>query len=350
MAEQLRKVLLSQSEIPKQQTGPQAQPPSSNPKASRMGLGNLVMEEKYIDQAKHTVQERPRSIKRVSGEPRMPAPPGARCLMLNSIQQAANQTPLNLKQDPKATVFLALHVDLPYPPCTTPISQLQPVTILQLRMDIHLRGRVLFARRIGPVHNPHMSARALLEDQTGDVETIQVYLHKNKHGSPILHFASVFAIKEPYMSLDDHMGHTTRVDHPSNIVLLEGSEATSKFLSSYKESVKTPAKCKEEGNKALKDKAAGRAWDCYTAVLYLAANNAQEPDDITRNLSRNRAHTNLLLCCYDKAKTDAVASLSNHDDDRYKGLDSKAYFLLVAQLTTSGISRRLGLSASTSCN
>jgi hypothetical protein len=49
--------------------------------------------------------------------------------------------------------------------------------------------------------------------------------------------------------------------------------------------------------------------------------------DLARDLSRNRAHVNLLLSQFDEAEADAKASLIGRDDDqRSKELDSKALF------------------------
>lgn len=69
----------------------------------------------------------------------------------------------------------------------------------------------------------------------------------------------------------------------------------------------------------------------YTRGLQIVNENGGKKEDLTYDLFRNRAHVNLALARFDEAKTDeaktdAVSSLTGMEDQKYKGLDSKAYF------------------------
>lgn len=138
-------------------------------------------------------------------------------------------------------------------------------------------------------------------------------------------------IKEPFYTANDQGEATMRIDHPSDLVLSPHKEVITGLKSFSKVSkaapkVRTAKECKEDGNAALKQKELLRAHASYTEGLRLVTENAEVKDNLAYDISRNRAHVNLLLNRLDEAKADAMAAIINVEDQKHKDLDSKAYF------------------------
>ncbi len=86
-------------------------------------------------------------------------------------------------------------------------------------------------------------------------------------------------------------------------------------------------KLKEEGNAALEKQDLALAYARYTQGLTISkAAGILQAADLIRDLSRNRAHVNLLLDQLDEAKSDALGSLIGFHDENSRLLDSKASF------------------------
>lgn len=176
------------------------------------------------------------------------------------------------------------------------------------------------------------------EEEGGEIERLEVCLHKTRHGQDILESASVFVIKEPYFTLTDQGEATLRIDHPSDLVVCQ-DETANDILASLNEAKddvdgvtaaaeKFARACKDHGNAALEKQNLPLAHAKYTEGLKVARQNivSKSNPDLARDLSRNRAHVNLLLNQLDEAKADAKASLTGRQDQRSRELDSKAYF------------------------
>ncbi|KAK5133836.1 hypothetical protein LTR08_007167 [Meristemomyces frigidus] len=234
----------------------------------------------------------------------------------------------------------ALAVGCPYPPCTVPTRDLQPIRHSELRMDTHHRGRVLTLRRIAPVVK--LTARSWTvtqESSSGGTERLEVILHRSNHGQDILESESMFMVKEPYYTLSDQGDPTLRIDHPSDLVVCTGSLGNDISCPSSGEPggavaatafaapvTNTAKECKDEGNAALKQRALPRALAKYTNGLQLVAKDTAANGSIACDLHRNRAYVNLLLNRLDEAKADGTASLTGIKDQEHQDLDAKAYF------------------------
>ncbi|THX90129.1 hypothetical protein D6D05_00719 [Aureobasidium pullulans] len=181
-----------------------------------------------------------------------------------------------------------------YPPCLKPLAALDkasPLTNSMLLKDIHLhihhQGRALVVRVFGePVYlNNVVSLVNVVEDEAGDVERVQLFFSSTLPPQAMLAKGTVIAVKEPYYELCD------------------GSSYLRELL--------------RAGKSKYTD-----AIQCYTSGL----NTSGLTEAYRRDLRRNRAAVNLLAGYYDAAKTDALESLTGHNDDESRKLDTKALY------------------------
>jgi hypothetical protein len=110
-----------------------------------------------------------------------------------------------------------------YLPCTTPINQLRGVAIKDLQLETHHRGTYLLLRSITPPSR--MTAiMAIMEDENGDVITLQLYQQEDEDtraATDIVNVGTLLLVKEPYFKVMGDGDYGLRVDHLSDIVHLE---------------------------------------------------------------------------------------------------------------------------------
>ncbi|KAL2163791.1 hypothetical protein VTH06DRAFT_5850 [Thermothelomyces fergusii] len=209
-----------------------------------------------------------------------------------------------------------LAVGQSYPPCTTPLRQLQPMRLAELTFETHHRGRQLFVKRAGPVVSQAVRSWTIVQDEAEETERLEVVLHKTLHGKEILEAASAFIIKEPFFTLTEDGEPTLRIDHPSDLVVLHDAGKDDAALPpdiSPGEIEKRALAHQQNGNAALGKNDLPLAHASYTAGLALAARLPTA--DLARDLHRSRARVNLLLGQFDEAKTDALAALIPTEDE-----------------------------------
>lgn len=217
-------------------------------------------------------------------------------------------------------------VGRPYPPCTAPLADLQPIKLSELKTETHHVGKVLEVKRIGPVVQQKAASWTVVsEDGSEDGEQVQMFLHRSLYdGEELIESGSALKIKEPYFTVNDQNEPTIRIEHPSDLVVTDTGD----------KSAKSAKACKEAGNAALKKTELAEAHENYSKGLKLIK---EGEEDLARDIHRNRALANLQLHRYDEAKTDALASLINDDtDQKHKDLDSKAYGRAGTAAYTSG--------------
>ncbi|KAG6362429.1 hypothetical protein INS49_010659 [Diaporthe citri] len=248
-----------------------------------------------------------------------------------------------------------LTVGQPYPPCTTPTSDLAPMALAELRVGTHHRGRKLVLKRAAGVRGRGVSAVVQLAARSwalvqgvggeGGVERLEVCLHTHQYGKDVLECSGgkTFVVREPYFTVTEQGEATIRVDHLSDLEWLDNEdESPGQMLKNGLESAETAVRearrCKERGNTALAARDPALACTHYTRGLsQLAQRQAKGSSDpngvqmeaLTRDLHRNRAHTDLLLNHLDAAKRDALSSLTGDpsaSDPESSALNSKAYY------------------------
>jgi tetratricopeptide (TPR) repeat protein len=222
-------------------------------------------------------------------------------------------------QGKTSTTIPVIGVGQPYPPCTTPLSDLKPMKMADLKMETHHRGYKLVVKRESPVVTLVARSWTMVQDEDGsDAERLEILLHKTRYSEDVLESTKQFIIKEPYFTLTEQGEPTLRIDHPSDLVICH--EEGTKDWADAAAAEKAATRFKTQGNNALKKQDLPLAHEKYTTGLAIAK------PDLARDIFRNRAYVNLLLGRLDEVKTDARASLTGRDDQKSKELDSKAYY------------------------
>lgn len=224
-----------------------------------------------------------------------------------------------------------LTVGQPYPPCVVSVRELEPMKIGDLRMETHHRGKRLVVKRASPVVALAGRSWTMVQDEKGnEIERLEMCLHKMRFGDEVMELEKEFVIKEPYFTLTDQGEATIRIDHPTDLVLGWGTIAgeVNDGTEDAAQAEKKARTCKDKGNAALKEQDFAEAHTKYSEGLRIARqdNVSKINPDLARDISRNRAHVNLILNQFDQAKEDAKAALTGRDDTRSKDLDTKAYF------------------------
>ncbi|EOA86547.1 hypothetical protein ACJQWK_08427 [Exserohilum turcicum] len=294
----------------------------------------IYLTEQEAERIKTTVEERLKRCTEQNGNARTPrdktaAHQAATGAALMADMGGAQDPDLLQTQGKTANTIPAIGVGQPYPPCTTPLSQLEPMKMGDLKMETHHRGRKLVIKRESPVVTLVARSWTMVQDEDStDAERLEMLLHKTRHGEEILESSKLFIIKEPYFTLTDQGEPTLRIDHPSDLVVCHDDIQNPKHFDDAEKAEKAATRFKTQGNTALKQQDLPLAHEKYTAGLGIAQQDivvASNPD-LARDIFRNRAYVNLLLGRLDEVKADAKASLTGRDDQKSKDLDSKAYY------------------------
>ena len=123
------------------------------------------------------------------------------------------------KDDPERVYFTM--IDNPHPPCTASIGELEPITLSELVMDSHHRGKFLLVRFERDTGCKRLSASACVRDSQSDVECLSIsFVCMNSdvgHRCPPQ--GHWFAIKEPHLTIPEMSRDPyIRIDHPSDLV------------------------------------------------------------------------------------------------------------------------------------
>ncbi|KUI64225.1 N-lysine methyltransferase SMYD2-A [Cytospora mali] len=240
-----------------------------------------------------------------------------------------------------------------YPPCTKPLSALEPISFCELGLWEHHRGRVLVVRTFCEPNLYRSSILNAIEDGKGDVDRVDLRTFPlTEPANTILPKDAVLAIKEPYYKSGTVDGcGLVRVDHPSDLILLKpghGLIPSSWMSDTHTNPNLTAIQLKEKGNMAFARGQWKDAAECYSAALSLngTATNpldfikdgtnppatetspTTQVDDLSRTLHRNRAQARLNLGQYELAADDALMALIPGDNlpKEIVSLNAKAYF------------------------
>ncbi|KAF1362284.1 SET domain-containing protein [Lizonia empirigonia] len=300
--------------------------------ASHQNRNTVLLTEQEAARIRNTVRERLKKCSAQNGNAREPRDKTA------AIQQAtgaslladmggAPDPDMAQTQNQGGDTIPALAVGQPYPPCALPLADLQPMSLTDLKMDMHHRGRKLKINRVSPVVDLAARSWAMVQDEGEEIERLEVCLHKLRYSEDILESTKTFIIKEPYFTLTDQGEPTIRIDHISDLVVSR-EELLRPFFEDAAAAEKAATMCKNKGNAALKQQDFPLAYRKYSEGLKIANQSiVSGPNpDLARDISRNRAYVNLLLEQFDEAIADAHASLTEREDQRSKDLDSKAYY------------------------
>lgn len=294
----------------------------------------IYLTEKEAERIKNTVKDRLKKCTEQHGNAKTPrdkiaAHQAATGAALMADMGGAQDPDMMETQGKSANTIPAIGVGQPYSPCITPLSELEPMSMADLKMETHHRGRKLVVKRHSPVVTLVARSWTMVQNEDGtDAERLEILLHKSRYGEDILESTKQFIIKEPYFTLTDQGEPTLRVDHPSDLVVCHEDVVNPKKFDDSEKAEKAATRFKTQGNNALKQQDLPLAHEKYSAGLAVANQEivSKSNPDLAKDIYRNRAYVNLLLGQLDEVKTDARASLTGKDDQKSKELDSKAYF------------------------
>ncbi|KAF3763370.1 hypothetical protein M406DRAFT_73986 [Cryphonectria parasitica EP155] len=215
-----------------------------------------------------------------------------------------------------------------YRPCIKPLSSLVPITLDELKLEIHHRGRVLLAKVFcEPIYSG--SILNAIEDIHGNVDCLSMF-HQPTTEFPtnILPKGAIIAVKEPYYKLSSDRSTIVRVDHPSDCMLLKPSHemVPSAWQQVGRVTVRA-SRMKDKGNDAFKKGDWEAAVNLYSDGLAMVSDDEGQ-DDLRRTLYRNRAQARIHLGHFELAVDDATASIIPGKDlsEESKALNLKSLF------------------------
>ena len=204
-------------------------------------------------------------------------------------------------------------IGAPYPPSSKSVSDLSPLSIDDLQLESHHRGKVLVLRCI---EQPIRSAaiQTIVEDSSGTAERLALYNVPSSYKSEdVLPQDNVLAVKEPYYE-QSGQGSCIRVDHPSDIVPLSLSSGF--FPESFRPPKnKSALDLKDEGNAAYGFKNYLLALRIYTGAIDTISDSSQTEDvSLKRLILRNRAMAHTYLGHFESALSDAKEAVIPQDE------------------------------------
>ncbi len=154
--------------------------------------------------------------------------------------------------NPSHQTFATTFIGEAYPPCTNPISSLAPITLRELKLETHHRGRVLIVRTFG-IPTRLSAIQSAIEDENKDVDHLAIQnLPLTAVTEKVLPSGAIVAIKEPYYKITADGGVMIRVDHPSDFLHLESGDALVpvrlRSIPGQNKQDKTSTQLKENGN------------------------------------------------------------------------------------------------------
>lgn len=227
----------------------------------------------------------------------------------------------------REAVVLDYFLPDPYPPSQRHLDDLECVSIGDLRLEKRHTGKVLFAKTIESAIRA-AAIQTIVEDEHGQAERLAIYnIDLKIDAEYFLPEDALVAIKEPTLTVSTSDGYTIRVDHPSDLLIMDfhHTRIPRTLMEDRSEFNKTALEWKQEGNNAYS------ARKYFTANLaYTKGLNACTKDDteIKYDLLRNRAAANIFLGRFKQGQIDAEAAVIpyvGNVDDKIKALNTKAY-------------------------
>lgn len=211
-----------------------------------------------------------------------------------------------------------------YPPSLMPLSSLVPINLDDMSLERHHRGRMLIVKtfcqpiRISGIKNA-------IEDVLGNVDLLSICnLPSATPVDSVLPKSAVLAVKEPYYEVTAD-GSMVRVDHPSDLVLLEPHDLlVPRQWRADHQSAMTVSELKTMGDKALEECNWKEAARLYSEAL---VNCDKTHCQVRLGLHRNRAQAYLNLGQYELAEEEFLAAVITGDDGskEVNVLNAKAY-------------------------
>jgi hypothetical protein len=107
----------------------------------------------------------------------------------------------------------------PYPPSRTPAPKAQQIRIKDLRIGIRISQEILLLRTTTEPYT-YSSTVTIVEDEDGDAARLTICDLDDSMHDPALSKDSILAIRQPCWTRIPGAGYHIRVDHPSDLSLL----------------------------------------------------------------------------------------------------------------------------------
>ncbi|KAL5389800.1 hypothetical protein DPSP01_002289 [Paraphaeosphaeria sporulosa] len=202
----------------------------------------------------------------------------------------------------------------PYPPARGLVetTSTKAVHLGDLRIDSRDGDAVLLLRTITA---PYVwsSTVTVAEDETGDVARLTVCNLEDNVVDPIVTEGTILAIRQPCWTRLVDGGYHIRVDHPSDLVLLQPNDdlVPEAWRDDDGQNFKgDAAQCKKEGDMMFLKKRFRQALELYTKGLQHVSTTPDSAAEI--DLYRKRCGVSIVLLRLDDAAKDLAEAIATH--------------------------------------
>ncbi|KAJ6786517.1 hypothetical protein PWT90_09254 [Aphanocladium album] len=220
-----------------------------------------------------------------------------------TAKSVAMKMSLNMSLPSKNTFITQL--PSPYYPSDHSVDELQPICIRQMRLEQHHRGAKVIIRVLTPPSRIN-AVTVAVEDLEGTAVTLQLYHHPPQvvvSPDEIIQMGRVLLLKEPFFKCATDGSYSLRVDHLSDVIWLEPSDA--RIPDVWKKSVPemSSEEARMQGNDAVKRQRWAEAMDLYSdAIRYAVSPREAQLAFVNRSL------VNLKLGRFEQALLDATCT------------------------------------------
>ncbi|SCV57511.1 related to TPR domain protein [Fusarium fujikuroi] len=167
-------------------------------------------------------------------------------------------------------------VPAPYPPCIGSVNDLDPIMISDMRLETHHRGKKIMLRVLTPPDRM-TAVMAIVEDEKGIAVLLQLYHQPEETIVPtteILGPNMVCILKEPFFKCATDGTYSLRVDHPSDMIRLDGADdrIPSHWRPSTVISGENSTDLRKQGNDAVQAKKWAEALRLYSSAIRAGQN------------------------------------------------------------------------------
>ncbi|KAH7401742.1 hypothetical protein DE146DRAFT_735078 [Phaeosphaeria sp. MPI-PUGE-AT-0046c] len=202
---------------------------------------------------------------------------------------------------------------LPYPPAKIPLSSTQHTYIKDVKISSHDPNCVVVVRAITDPY-VYSASITVVEDENGDVARLTVCNLEDSFFDPVLARESIMVVRQPCWTITPDGSYHIRVDHPSDLLLLDSSNKIVPSTWRCKEEYsvkKTSVGWKEEGDTNFLNKKFREALACYNQSL---SERFDVPANIVErvNLHRKQCGVNMVLLRFDDAAKALAQAITTH--------------------------------------
>ena len=227
-----------------------------------MDIKNVSNESQYIAYLKQIQGAAERAARR-KGQAVRDHPPSQQLISSFMMKLMAN----SYRLQPSENTIAITQVPAPYPPCIDSANDLKPIMISDMRLETHHRGKKIMLRVLTPPDRM-TAVMAVVEDETGTAVLLQLYHQPDETIVPateILNTNMVYILKEPFFKGATDGTYSLRVDHPSDIIRLDGADdrIPSRWRPSMVISSGNSTDIRKKGNEAVQAKKWAEALRLY---------------------------------------------------------------------------------------